>query len=297
MSWASPALATTLNVLLVLYIIIRMSCFKTYLTPLRDKSRSGRRRRVCSSGSSASLRRGGGRRRVGRTAALQIGNNLIEEAAVPIKLRHIPEHGTAEAAKLLGPVEGSLELGAVGVATTSARSGRNTKQELDVGVLAALGPLVPDIEVEGVLGALALLEVVDATPVVVELDLDEVEGDGVESGAVGGIGVDALGSSRQQELLAASVVHQAAELGAKGGKVVDSGLEVKVETVDNSRAEGSVDLLSRRNRAEHVPDKLGSVLGVSGARPAALRVGGTTKRDGDGLALALASLDISPGSC
>lgn len=168
------------------------------------------------------------------THLAKITGDLAKEVLVVGKeLGHVPHHGTTEAAEGLGPLNGSLELGAVGVAATSTGRSGNTEKELDVGVLAALGPLVPDSKIEGVLVLGALLEVGDAAPVVVELDHDEVKGDGIKGGTVGSIGVHALRGGGQIELLATGSIHEAAEFGAESRQVAGRGLEVEVEAVNN----------------------------------------------------------------
>lgn len=266
----------------------------TTLAPLWDKSSSG--------GSSWDNGLGGqggsrNRRNSGHDgAAREVSNNFSKESGVGPKLRHIPDHGTGKAGKLLRELDSGLELGTVSVTTASAGSSGNTEEELDVLVGAGvLRPVVPDVKVEGVLGGSTFLEVGDTAPVVVELNQHEVERHGVHDGADGSVGEHTLRGGSQVELLAASAVDEAAELLAESNQVVGGSLEIEVETVNNGVSERSVNLLAGGYGAEHIPDGLGSSFSRGDAAPSTLSVGSTTKRDQDGLAVCrLASLDIGP---
>ncbi len=150
-------------------------------------------------------------------------------------------------------------------------------------------PVVPDVEVPGV----GVGEVDDAAPVVVELDVDPVERDGaVEHVVHGRVGIHALRRRREVVGLARVGVHERAQLRREGHEVLRRGFEVEVETVDDGGAEGSV----RRGRvgAEQAPDGVCRRGGRCGIAEAALGVRGTADRQQDGLALALAVLDILP---
>ncbi|PNY23484.1 Uncharacterized protein TCAP_06544 [Tolypocladium capitatum] len=226
-------------------------------------------------------------------SSCEVADHLAEEARVGEELALVPHHDAAEAAEIPGELDGSPQLRAVGVAATGADVGRDSEQVLDVGVQTGLGPSVPDVKVEGVLGAAADVEVGHAAKVVVVLDHDEVEGHGVEGSANNSIRERALRRCRQIELLAAGGVHEAAELVSEGGQVVGQGLKVEVEAVDNGVSEGTVDVLAGLDGAEHGPDHLGRTLGGGDRGPAALSVGGPSNRQQDGLViLGLAGVDV-----
>ena len=210
-------------------------------------------------------------------ALRKVAHHLAEEAIVGPKLRHVPHHDAAEAAELLGVLDRGLELLAVGVAAAGARVGRDAEERLDVGVLAALGPLVPDVKVEGVLRIGADLEVGHAAPVVVELDHDEVKGHGVQRRADSGVREYALGRSRQVKLLAARAVHEASELGAKGRQVVCRRLKVEVKAVHYGAAERAVDIAAGLDGPEHGAHALRCALGIARRAPATLGVRRTTE--------------------
>ena len=256
---------------------------------MRDKVAGGRR-----SAPTAGASRGAAARRVrARGAASEVAHDLLEEPGVGVDLRNIPRHDTAEAAVRLGPLDGGLELGTVGIAAAATRGTGDAEHQLDVLVGARrLGPVVPDVKVEGILGRGALDKVGHSAPVVVELDHEEVECNAIHGRLVGGVGEDALRSGRQVELLAAGAVHEAAELLAESGQVVGGGLEVEVEAVHHGRAKGAVDVLA--HGAEHVPDHLRGVLRVACAAPAALSISRAAERQDDGLAASLARLDVGP---
>ena len=227
----------------------------------------------------------------------QVSNKGIEEASVGVELGHIPHHDTGEAGEVLGVLESSAELVSGDVTGTSGTSaGGDAEQELDVLVGGGvLGPVVPDVEVEGVLGGSSGGVVGGLAPVVVELDHDKVESDRVEGGVVSRVREDALRSSSEVVLLVTTGVggvHQGAELLGEGVNVVDGVLEVKVETVDDSSAEGTSVNVATSDRSEPFPDVVGLGLSIIGRGEATSSVSGTTNGEGDGLASLLASNDV-----
>ena len=219
---------------------------------------------------------------------------MVEEASVGIKLRHIPHHHSAEGGEVLAVGDGGLQVGTGGVTASSTAIGGDTEEQFYVGVLGSgLGPVVPDIHVEGILGRSAGLEVVDTTPVVVELDQEEVERDSAsQSRTIAGIRVNALGSSGEIHLGSRSI-HQGAKLGTKGSNVAHGAFEVEIKTIDNSVAEGSVNARASFG-TKHVEHVGRSSFGIGSAAPSSLSVGGTSERQQDGLAvLGLAFFDVS----
>lgn len=221
------------------------------------------------------------------------------EAAVGIELGDIPHHDTAEAWVALRPLDGGIELEARRVAATGAGACGDTEEELHLRVLADRPrPLVPNVKVEGVLRRGPLTEVTSAAPVVVELDHDEVERGSLQRGVVGGIRVHTLRGCRHVELLGAGsnrLGDEIAQICRKGGDVVRRRLKIKIEAIDYSRAEGTVDPSFGVHGTKHVEDELGCRLCGCRGGPASLRIGSTTKRDDDGLSvLVLAGLDIFP---
>lgn len=102
-------------------------------------------------------------------------------------------------------------------------------------------PGIPLVEIEGALIGGSILERVQTAPIVVELDPDCIHGDGaVEDVFVSGVWIRALRSGREEALCAAIGVHEFAELGCEGERVLYVGFEVEVEAVDRSVAEGAV---------------------------------------------------------
>lgn len=217
------------------------------------------------------------------------------KTSVGIELGHVPHHSTRKgAAESLGVLEDRSELRAGDVATTSTRASGDADQKLDAGVGARLGPGIPGLVVVVVLAAGAGRVAADAARVVVELDLDPVHGDGIDQRADSSVGEEALRSSGQVVLLATGSVREAPELGAKGREVVGGCFKVEVEAVHNGTAKGTLCRAAGLDRTEHGPDLVGCGLGSTGRAPAALSVGIATKREEDGLAIGLASLDIRP---
>lgn len=149
----------------------------------------------------------------------EVADNLTEKPAVGIELRHVPHHDTAEAGELLGVGNGGFEFISVSVTTTSSGVGWDAEESFDVGVLAALSPLIPDIKVECVLSIRTWLEVGDTAPVVIKLDHNKVKGNGVKGRPNSSIREDALRSSGKIELLTTSTIHQAPELGPENRKI------------------------------------------------------------------------------
>ena len=153
--------------------------------------------------------------------------------------------------------------------------------------------------VEGVLRRGARVEVDDAAPVVVELHHDEVKGNGaVKSWANGRIWIHTLGRCRKIEAPTAAgrgCVHEISQTLAEGDQVVEAGLKVKVEAIDDGCTKGTVDRAAGIDGPEHVPNQLGTTnSGISG-REAALGVGGAAKWEDDGLLVSrLADLDVLP---
>lgn len=181
-------------------------------------------------------------------------DNLRLKASVLEKLGHVPHHSTGKGAESLRVLEDRRKLRARDVATTSTRARRNADEELDIGVRAGLGPVLPGLVVVVVLGAGAGSEAADATRVVVELNLDPIHGHSVDEGADSSVGEEALGSSREVILLAAGSVGSALQLGAKGSEVVGGCFKVEVEAIDDGTAKRTVDRASGLNGAEHGPD-------------------------------------------
>jgi hypothetical protein len=90
------------------------------------------------------------------------------------------------------------------VTGTSSSCGWDTEEDANILVLAdRLGPVIPDIKVEGILGCRARSKVGNATPVVVELNHDEIKGKiATEHGVVCSIWEYTLRCSRKVESLA-----------------------------------------------------------------------------------------------
>lgn len=225
------------------------------------------------------------------TASTKRRDHAIQEPVVGVQLRHVPHHDAAEARVLLLGVGDDGTQGR-GVDVTAARGRRrgHTDEDLDVGVLARIGrPVVPDVKVPRV----RVREVNHAAPVVVELDVDPVEGDcAVEHLVHRRVRVHALRRRGEVVLLATVSVHQAAQLLRKRHEVLGAGLEVEVEPVDDGRAEGPVRRI--RVRPEEIPDGLGGRGRRSRVAEAALVVGRAADRQQDRLALLLAVLDVLP---
>lgn len=215
------------------------------------------------------------------------------KAGVGIELGHIPHHGTRKGAtKSLRVLEDRSELGARDVAATSTRASGNADKKLHVGIGARLGPGIPGLVVVVVLAAGAGRVAADAARVVVELDLDPVHGDGVDQRTDSGVREEALRSSGEVVLLATGTVREALELGAKGWEVIGGCFKVEVKAVHHGTAKGTLCRAAGLDRAEHGPNLVGCGLGSTGRAPATLSVRIATKREEDGLAIGLASLDI-----
>lgn len=163
-------------------------------------------------------------------------------------------------------------------ATGSRRAGWNAQKHLDVLVRRSLAsPLVPCVEVEVVLLAGAGVVRLHAAVVVVELDENGVEADGIEEGLVCGVGVRALWRGCKVALLAVgSVVDEAAELSNEGHHVLDGGLEVKVKAVDGRRIERSQRAAAGVVRPENIPNLVGSIDGGRFTCESAFSVCGAT---------------------
>lgn len=209
-----------------------------------------------------------------------------KESLIGISLANIPHHHSSKTVKLLRILDNGLEVvhrhEPVG---RRVFAGRNTEQDLDVLVLRSiLGPLVPCLEVERVLGVRALLKRCQATRVVVELHKHGVHGDGarsVQEVFVGGIGVWALRRRGKEVLLVLFVVHQLAKALRKSIHVAVGGFKVQVKPVNGHTAKRTVNLGRRlvgptvvaralTIRALQASISLGTSLGVS--QRASLRV-------------------------
>lgn len=123
-------------------------------------------------------------------------------------------------------------------------------------------PIIPDIEVKGILRRRPFIEVNRAAPVVIKLDHDEIECHSAgQSRAIGCIRIHTLRCCSEVERLACSRVYETAKLLSKGHDVVNARLEVKVEAIYNSRAKWTVDVASGVDGTEHVPYHLRCILG------------------------------------
>ena len=219
----------------------------------------------------------------------------LKESIVVPDLRHVPDHGTAEAVELLAPLkDGSKLLSADVSRARGAGVTRSADEDLDVGVGAGLRPVVPLLEV--VVGLLlgAGLEGRDAAEVVVELNHDEVEGYvAVQHLSHGRVGVRALRGRRQVVLLARVGRHVLPEALGERQQVAGRRLEVEVEAVDHRLTEGPV--LLGRVGAEQVPDGVSTLLGRRLVREPGLGVGRATQGEQDGLLVfVLAGLNVLP---
>jgi len=128
--------------------------------------------------------------------------------------------------------------------------------------------------------------VVRAAVVVVELDRHEVKVNGLQQCIVGEVWVRALRRNRQEIGLVPFVgrhVHVAAQLRREGHHVLDLGLEIEVEPVDDGLAEGAEDG-APCNRAKHGPDYVCPFFGLGGRDKAALIVGRAADGEEDGFA-------------
>jgi len=128
--------------------------------------------------------------------------------------------------------------------------------------------------------------VVRAAVVVVELDRHEVKVNGLQQCIVGEVWVRALRRNRQEIGLVPFLgrhVHVAAQLRREGHHVLDLGLEIEIEPVDDGLAEGTEDG-ALCNRAKHGPDYVCPFFGLGGRDKAALIVGRAADGEEDGFA-------------
>lgn len=235
----------------------------------------------------------------GAAVAAQVRGDTGNEAVVGIGLGGIPHHDTTEAGEGGRVVNDGLKVGSRQVSGAGSTSvGRNTKDDLDIRVLGGvLGPLVPLVEVEGSLCVGSGLVVLNTAEVVVELDPDSIEGNStVQHGVVSSVRVDTLRSGSQEVFLASVGIHKVANLVAEDLHVRNSGLKVKVKSINNGIAEWTV------GRAvlvgtESFPDQLSASGGGIRAGEASFAVGGTTNGKKNGLSLVLAGFDVGTTRC
>lgn len=249
----------------------------------------------------AAVRKAAHHTRVDGGAAVtgKVGANTVNEACVGISLGSIPHHDTAEAGESGGVINDRLEGGSRQVTRAGSTSvSRDTKNDLDIFVLGGvLGPLVPGVKVEGSLRAGARLEALNTAVVVVELNPDSIKGNNtVKHSIVSSIRVGTLRGGGQEVFLAGIGVHEAAKLVAKDVHVGNSGLEVKVKSINNSITERT------RGRVvgggtEGLPDRLSTSSGGIGAGEAAFAVGGTTDGKKNCFSLFLAGFDVRTIRC
>ena len=101
-----------------------------------------------------------------------------------------------------------------------------------------LGPIVPSAEVEVILSTGTNSEGLDTTVVVVKLHPNNVEIHGTgQHGSVRCVGVGTLRCRSQEPLFTCVRIHQRTELVSESRHVGDSGLEVEVESIDNTGSE------------------------------------------------------------
>lgn len=188
-------------------------------------------------------------------------------------MRHVPHHDTAETAELLRVADNCFQLRAVCVSAARSRSSGNAQEEFHVLIWArVLGPIVPDVKIERILGGRARLKIGDTAPIVIKLNHDKVESNGIQSWAIGSVGKHTLRRRSQVKLLTTRGIHKTPQLGTESGQVISGGLEVEVEPIDDSRAKRTVDALARRYGSKHVPDQLGSILRLTDAGPSSLGI-------------------------
>lgn len=223
---------------------------------------------------------------------------LLTEPIVRPDLRHVPDHGAAEARELLAVLEDGGQLVGGDVAGAGgARAARGADQDLDVGVGAAgLGPVVPRGQVEAVVrvGLLALDERRHAAVVVVELDHEEVQGHvAVDHVRHGRVRVRALRRRRQVVRPGGVAVDVGLEAPRERQQVRRRRLEVEVEPVHHRRPERPV--LVARVRPEEAPHRVRACLGRGFVGESAFRVRHPAQGDQDRLAVVgLAGFDVLP---
>jgi hypothetical protein len=161
-----------------------------------------------------------------------------------------------------------------------------------------VSPVVPLLEVVLIGGALGAIGV-DTAVVVVELDPDGVDIDRtVEDLLVSLVWVRTLWCSSQEEVLTTLVgLNQGPELVSERGHVLDVGLEVKVESIQGSVAEGTKSIGAFLLGTKGLPHQLGTVFGIDLRLEATLAVCGSTNGEKNCLALLLAGRDVLARSC
>lgn len=230
-----------------------------------------------------------------RSAAVQSRPDSVEETAGSVGLAGIPDHDTAEAGEALGVLDnGSKAGGGLEAGAGRSRAARSTDVDLHIRVLGdVLGPVVPGLEVEVRLRGGAGSERLQTAVVVVELHPDGVKGNGaVEHGVVRSIGVGALRRGSQVVLLGRVLVHQRAELVAKGRHVGHRGLEVEIEAINHSVAKRTVDRRVGSHGSKGLPDHVRAGNGGFLTGETTFAVGGASDGEEDSLSQRLARLDV-----
>ena len=106
----------------------------------------------------------------------QITAYTIQEPGICVNLTHIPDHHARKARETFRVRNDSCKSRASFISSSSARISRYAEHDFDIWVQRnSLGPVVPSVEVEIILGARSYSERVDSAVIIVELHPHNIE--------------------------------------------------------------------------------------------------------------------------